>query len=407
MPAILQKAGMLERFYTDLCGNVGLGRSLLRGKHLPFVGARLAPLGARQVPKEIIAKTYTFESAAAQASFFDLFGSKDPERRFRRRIKMAAIHARAMIRQGFGNATHIYSMFREGGDFQREAHHRGLTVISESYLPVSAERWIAAERQAFPDWEPGVPDWNVLRRRFLDEDVLMTRTHFYMCPSEFVRDDLVKHWGVPRECTMMVPYGMNPHWLTLKPKPQHGRLLFAGTAELRKGIHYLAMAAERLFSRGLKCEFRVAGNVTDHVRRQRLCEHLNFLGRVPRVKMASEFEAADVLVLPSLAEGSAEVTYEALACGLPVITTRAAGSVVRDGIEGRIVSERDPEALAAAIQELVEDRQKRDLMAYAARDRAREYTWERYGERLIEALESLPSRCATLQKGSATEPNAA
>lgn len=189
---------------------------------------------------------------------------------------------------------------------------------------------------------------------------------------------------------MVVPYGMNPQWLALEPRPQRGRLLFAGTAELRKGIHYLAVAAEKLISRGLNYEFRVAGNVTDQVRRQPVCRHLSFLGRVARDRIHQEFQQADVFLLPSLAEGSAEVTYEALACGVPVITTKAAGSVVRDGVEGRIVPERDSEILAEAIQELVEDRQKRDRMAHAARDRAREYTWERYGERLVAALKGLP-----------------
>jgi glycosyltransferase involved in cell wall biosynthesis len=91
-------------------------------------------------------------------------------------------------------------------------------------------------------------------------------------------------------------------------------------------------------------------------------------------------------VLPSLAEGSAETTYEALACGVPVVTTLEAGSVVRDGIEGRIVPSRDPEALASAIAEIVQDRQKRERMSRAARERARDYTWERYGERLLAAL---------------------
>ena len=163
-----------------------------------------------------------------------------------------------------------------------------------------------------------------------------------------------------------------------------------GTAELRKGIHYLAMAAERLRSRGRNYDFRVAGHVSEQVRRHPMCRRLTFLGRVPRDRIHQEFQQADVFVLPSLAEGSAEVTYEALACGVPVITTKAAGSVVRDGVEGRIVPGRDSEMLAEAIQELVEDRQKRDRMAHAARDRAREYTWERYGERLVAALKGLP-----------------
>ena len=115
----------------------------------------------------------------------------------------------------------------------------------------------------------------------------------------------------------------------------------------------------------------------------------NFLGHVPRGRIHKEFQQADVFVLPSLAEGSAEVTYEAIAAGEPVVTTRAAGSIVRDDVEGRIVPGRDPEALADALEQLVEDRSARDRMAHAARERARDYTWERYGERLVTALKGL------------------
>jgi glycosyltransferase involved in cell wall biosynthesis len=387
VPAILERAGMLERFYTDLCGNVGLGRALLSGKHLPLIGSRLARLGARKVPKEIIAKTHTFESACLQAHIYDFFGRKDPHRQFRRLIQTSQVRARAMIRQGFGSATHIYSMLSEGGEFLAEAHRRGLKVVSEIYILLATERVMVTERRAFPNWEPETPDYASLRRRFLKEDVIMTRTHFYICPSEAVRDDLVRHWGVATERAKVVPYGMNPQWLALETKPQRGRLLFVGTAELRKGIHYLAMAAEKLIGRGRNYEFRVAGNVTDQVRRQPVCRHLNFLGRVPRDRIHQEFQQADVFVLPSLAEGSAEVTYEAMAAGVPMVTTRAAGSVARDAIEGRIVPERDPDALADAIEQIVEDRALRDRMALASRERARDYTWEQYGERLVAALQ--------------------
>ena len=219
--------------------------------------------------------------------------------------------------------------------------------------------------------------------------MFFTHADHYICPSESVRADLVQKWGVSIERTMMVPYGMNQKWLELEAKPRRGRLLFVGTAELRKGIHYLAMAAEKLISRGLNYEFRVAGNVTDQVRRQPVCRHLNFLGRVARDRIHQEFQQADVFVLPSLAEGSAEVTYEAIAAGVPVVMTRAAGSVARDAIEGRIVPERDPDALADAIEQIVEDRALRDRMALAARERARDYTWEQYGERLVAALQGL------------------
>ncbi len=119
---------------------------------------------------------------------------------------------------------------------------------------------------------------------------------------------------------------------------------------------------------------------------------MNFLGRVPRSEMCRQYASADVFVLPSLAEGSAESIYEAMACGLPIVTTVSAGSVVRHGVEGLIVPERDPNALATAIQQIVEDRDLRERMSIAARERARDYTWGGYGTRLIGALNSIPKK---------------
>jgi glycosyltransferase involved in cell wall biosynthesis len=161
---------------------------------------------------------------------------------------------------------------------------------------------------------------------------------------------------------------------------------------LRKGIHYLGFAADKLFARNFRGEFRIAGNALASVKSQKACRHLNFLGRTSPEKIAEEFACADIVVLPSLAEGSAGVIYEALAAGLPIVTTPEAGSVVRDGIEGRIVPSRDPETLANVIAEIVEDRQKRERMAHAARERAQEFTWERYSERLITALKSFATK---------------
>ncbi len=77
--------------------------------------------------------------------------------------------------------------------------------------------------------------------------------------------------------------------------------------------------------------------------------------------------AADVFVFPSLFEGSAVVTYEALACGLPSIVTAEAGSVVRHGLEGLVVPARDVEALAEAMERLGCDPGLREDFAASAR----------------------------------------
>jgi len=104
---------------------------------------------------------------------------------------------------------------------------------------------------------------------------------------------------------------------------------------------------------------------------------------------AAAYQQADIFVFPSIEEGSALVTDEAMACGLPVVTTPNAGSVVRDGVEGFIVSIRDPDALAERIDQLRSDADLRREMGYAARTRATQFTWEIRGETLARYYSSL------------------
>lgn len=379
VPAILEQHGLLERFYTDLAGNAGLGRIL---SALPFVNSRVRRLVGRQLPETIRARTVTFTPFCPSRPM----RKSSPAKNFRTSLRWSNELGNLMASRGFGEATHLYSMLGECAPLLLAAREHGLRVIIEIYILLSAERILAEERKQFPGWDDVGLDYSAIRREMGLNDLPLAPDDFALCPSEAVRTDLVTNFGVKLERCAVVPYGMSPELLHVRNEPVRGRVLFAGTADLRKGIHYFAMAAQKTSSAGKGFEFRVAGNVSPRVAQQPVCRSLNFLGRVPRAEMAREFSTADALVLPSLAEGSAEVTYEALACGVPVITTPAAGSVVRDGVEGRIVPERDPVALAEAIREVVEDREKRDRMAHAARERARDYTWEKYGERLVMTL---------------------
>jgi glycosyltransferase involved in cell wall biosynthesis len=115
-------------------------------------------------------------------------------------------------------------------------------------------------------------------------------------------------------------------------------------------------------------------------------QHVQLTGPVPRGEVTRHFEWADVLVLPSLCEGSATVTYEALACGLPVICTANTGSVVRDGAEGYIVAPRDINGLTARLEGLLKDPGLLASMRLSAGKRAQEHTLAEYGRRLLLAL---------------------
>jgi starch synthase len=94
--------------------------------------------------------------------------------------------------------------------------------------------------------------------------------------------------------------------------------------------------------------------------------------------MPAVYRAADVLVLPSLLEGSALVVLEAMASGLPVIVTENTGAdAVRDGVEGFVVPARSPEAIAARIEELASPELRR-RMGGAARARALAFGWDAF-----------------------------
>lgn len=385
VPAAFEQYGLLESLYTDLCGTRGIGRLAAHLSRLPFPVARqISALGARLPPPGVAVKTCSFDwtGLSIRLQRPAHFADRVARLRHASRDRMG----RAMVQAGFGAATHVYSMLGEGGQFLTEAKRRGLKVVSDVYIALSADNIVRSEGRAFPGWgaSGGAAAGSIpVRGR---NEIMVSQSDLFVCPSEFVRDDLIANAGVSPDKTVIVPYMVDAGWLKLQSAPEPGRILFVGTADLRKGIHYLAMAAERLARRRRGYRFRIAGNVSSAVRSQPLCSSLEFIGRIPRSEIAKEFAVADLLVLPSLAEGSAGVTYEALGAGLPVITTKASGSVVRDGVDGFIVPERDPDALAAAIEAIVEHRARRAAMSVSARERALGFTLPQFNARLVSSI---------------------
>ena len=99
-----------------------------------------------------------------------------------------------------------------------------------------------------------------------------------------------------------------------------------------------------------------------------------------------QYLTADIFVLPTLAEGMAIAHLEAMACGLPIITTPNCGSVVSNSKEGFIVPIRDSLLLASKIEEIVENRCLRNEMSIKSKNKAMQYTWQNYNQNLLSAL---------------------
>jgi hypothetical protein len=196
--------------------------------------------------------------------------------------------------------------------------------------------------------------------------------------SDFVRSTLIDNGVDPSKITV-VPFGADTDRFRPAPNPprQPVRLLFVGYVSQRKGIKYLLEAVKRLDRRDLELVVvgDPVGGTSGLMRYRGLFTHVT---GVAHADVHRWYQSADLFVLPSLFEGSARVTYEALASGLPVITTANSGSVVRDGIDGFIVPIRDVDALAGKIAALADDRTLREQMGRNARARAEQFTWARY-----------------------------
>jgi len=113
-----------------------------------------------------------------------------------------------------------------------------------------------------------------------------------------------------------------------------------------------------------------AAKVRDRLREAGAAEAVLMLGE--RSDIPELLSAMDLFVLASHSEGTPTVVMEAMAAGLPVVVTRVGGTaeIVDDGVDGRLVPPEDPLHLAAAIGELIDDRDRAAALADRARHRA-------------------------------------
>ena len=194
--------------------------------------------------------------------------------------------------------------------------------------------------------------------------------------------------GFPEEKLYYLPRGVDVERFKPGKRPEKFRAVFAGALIQRKGIHHVLKAWHRLNLPD--AELWLIGFVHDEAKpylKQFWRDNIRVLGFVRDPE--NYLNQGTVHVFPSQWEGSAKVTYEAAACGLPQITTREAGDVVRDGIEGIILKPGDVNAIAAALEHLYRHPEIVEEMGTAARCRVVEnFTWDHFRMRLLDAYET-------------------
>lgn len=231
--------------------------------------------------------------------------------------------------------------------------------------------------------------WDEKRMLAMQQEI--NDTHYFLSASHFVEDSLIAR-GVKRELIKIVPYGANVESDIQKNKIEDGipiEFLFVGQVIYRKGITY-ALEAVASFD-GTKARLTVTGNVNRDswfVERYLTYDNIRFTGSVTIDRMKQIYEQANVFILPSFAEGMAQVGIEALACGLPIICTYNSGvaDLVKDGVNGFVIPVGDREALIQKMQWFIDNPSKILEMGKAAKNIAKAYSWGEYEKNVVNII---------------------
>jgi glycosyltransferase involved in cell wall biosynthesis len=233
------------------------------------------------------------------------------------------------------------------------------------------------------------------RQRTWKENLLQTRERFIeeydLADMLFVLSqkaaDTFRVQGFSEDKLYYLPRGVDVERFKPGPRPPIFRAVFSGALIERKGIHHLLEAWHRLDLKD--AELWLVGSVHNEAKphlKKYWRDNIKVVGFKRDVE--NYLSQGTVHVFPSQCEGSAKVVYEAAACGLPQITTREAGDVVNNGVEGIILRPGNVGELAAAILELYRHPETVERMSVAARKRVVDnFTWDHFRTRLLIAYE--------------------
>ena len=385
----LQNAGVLDHYLCTLSGNeqdMWWGKLLpeneikrLKGKILPGLDPSLIhTMPMPYLISQALCRLGIINFNQTNALFSSLYN----------------FHAKRFIKKKDVRVFHYVTNMGLG--VARDLRKRGTTIICD----VRSQHIDIQEKLLQEEFENlGLTyqsNESLLRTSFLEEYEI---SDFIFTPSEYVTNSFIEK-GISPLKLFTIPYGTNTttYYNEQSPSPVENtlrpfRILYVGQLNPGKGLHYLIKAFIKLNLPQSELVIFGSGNQNyksflDSIIPTNM-DNIKFLGHVPQIKLREFYQNSDVFVLPSLSEGSALVIYEAMAAGLPIITTPNSGSVVRDGEDGYIIPIRDSEMLQEKIALLYENPDLRKNLAIKSLQRIQDFSWKQYRNRFTEVYEQI------------------
>ena len=215
-------------------------------------------------------------------------------------------------------------------------------------------------------------------------------------PSDHVKKSILSELNIAESKINVINYGCDcNNFYSIKEEKQTNNvknLIYVGQVSKEKGVNYLIEALEEINSEGVQCRLTIIGKIISKEILARIEENkktINYIKYVPNAELVYYLNQSDIFVFPSLSESFGMALAEALACGLPVITTKNADSIVKNRYNGLIIEENSVESLTKAIRTLVYDNELRKNLSNNAQSSLKEFTWEKYCEKLIKLCEEM------------------
>lgn len=251
--------------------------------------------------------------------------------------------------------------------------------------------------------------------RLAGECRVVARADRLVAPTPAERTQLIDYYGADPAKIIVLSPGVDLRRFrnmtkeqakaSLDLSPEHSSIVFTGRIEPLKGIDTLLHAtailrrARPTVANQAKVtiiggDLRTVGRDQEMTRlhelrcRLNLCDMVRFVGAKDQDVLPYYFAAADMVVMPSHYESFGMVALEAMATGTPVIASAVGGlaELVRHGENGLTFPARDPQALAARMDELLADGELRRRLGSQAGIHARQYDWASIAQRMMDEV---------------------
>lgn len=229
------------------------------------------------------------------------------------------------------------------------------------------------------------------------------RSDFIITDSEHARQEIIADFGVPPGRVRPILLGFDPAMLAERDKAHgarvrrryglpEGYILYVGTIQPRKNLDTLIEAYARLRREGgVERKLVIVGrkgwlceSLFARIARHGLRDEVLFTGFVPDEEMPCLYDGAAVFVYLSLFEGFGLPPLEAMACGVPVVTSNSTSLPEVVGEAGITVDPLDQEAVATALRRVLETPELAQRMIAAGRARAAGFSWDRCARETLE-----------------------